>query len=512
MEPGPGSGLASTDSAAARQPVQRLTLRAVAAWWENALFYEIYPRSFSDSDGDGIGDLQGVASRLEYLSWLGVDAIWLAPIYRSPLADLGYDVSDHTAIAPELGSDRDFDDLVEAAHRRGIRVVVDLVASHTSIEHAWFREHPDRYVWADGPGPPNNWTASFGGPAWSRDERSGRWYLHSFFPEQPDLDWRNPDVRRAMGDVVRHWISRGVDGFRVDAVDRLMKDAALRDDPPSKEPFPLPLHPDAPPLSLVHSRDDPEIPLALEALRVAAGEAPLIGEVYLPADRLRPYLSHLDRVFAFDLLHATWEPGSIVAAISASLSVSDLAWVTSNHDFSRVASRWGIENVRAAAVLLCTLPGCAFLYQGEEIGMADGPGGSPPLDRFGRDAFRHPMQWEPAPDGGFGADRPWLPLTDPQRTSVASQRADSGSLLSLYRKLIALRREISGPLTDLVAEDGLVRFRRGSGHGIAINVGTEREQLPGPDRGRSIALRSVPGAGEHATLSPGEAVVTVVDR
>lgn len=483
----------------------------MSAWWENALVYEIYPRSFSDSDGDGIGDIGGITSRLEYLSWLGVDAIWLGPIYRSPLVDFGYDVSDHSAIAPELGSDRDFDELIEAAHRLGIRVIVDLVASHTSIEHPWFREHPDRYVWADGPEPPNNWTASFGGPAWSREERSGRWYLHSFFPEQPDLDWRNPEVRRAMGDVVRHWLARGVDGFRVDAVDRLMKDRALRDDPPSEEPFPLPLHPDAPLLSLVHSRDDPEIPLALAALREAAGSAPLIGEVYLPAVRLGTYLGHLDRVFAFDLLHASWDPGRIVAAIAASQSVSGLAWVTSNHDFSRVASRWGAENVRAAAILLCTLPGCAFLYQGEEIGMADGPGGSPPLDRFGRDAFRHPMQWEPTADGGFGAERPWLPLTDPERSSVASQRADPGSVLSLYRELIALRREIRGPIGGLRAEGGLVRFRRGSGHETAINAGPEVEPMPALEPGSAVVARTAPGVGERSELGPGEAVVIRLD-
>ena len=483
----------------------------MSAWWENALVYEIYPRSFQDSDGDGIGDLAGIAARLGYLEWLGVDAIWLTPIYASPLADFGYDVSDHKTIAPEFGTDADFDRLVADAHERGIRVMMDLVASHTSIEHPWFREHPDRYVWADGPEPPNNWTASFGGPAWSRDERSGRLYLHSFFPEQPDLDWRNPDVRRAMGEVVRYWRARGVDGFRIDAVDRIMKDAELRDDPPSETPFPLPLHPGAPMLSLVHSRDDPDIGLALAELREAAGEAPLIGEVYLPAERVGRYLGHLDRVFAFDLLHAPWEAERIAAAIAASESVPELAWVTSNHDFSRVASRWGPQNVRAAAILLCTLPGCAFLYQGEEIGMADGPGVSPPLDRFGRDPFRHPMQWQTSPDGGFGSARPWLPAADPEILSVEAQRGEPGSLLNLYRELIALRRGIDGPLSDLRAEGGVVRYRRGR-HGIAINAGLDSEPLPSFGSGQRTVARSVAGAGESGGLGPGEGVVVELDE
>src|SRR4051812_48301039 len=184
-------------------------------WWRDAVIYQIYPRSFQDSDGDGLGDIPGVTARLDHLDWLGVDAIWLSPFYPSPGADLGYDVVDFTGVDPRLGTLAQVDELIEAAHARGLRVLLDLVPSHTSIEHPWFREHPERYVWADG-GPPNNWRASFGGPAWARDEVTGRWYLHSFYPEQPDLDWRNPDVRTAMGEVVRFWLDRGADGFRVD--------------------------------------------------------------------------------------------------------------------------------------------------------------------------------------------------------------------------------------------------------------------------------------------------------
>lgn len=465
----------------------------MSSWWEAAVIYEIYPRSFQDSDGDGVGDLRGILSRLDYLQWLGVDAIWLAPIYASPMADFGYDVSDYGRIAPELGSDEDFKALVAAAHERGMRVLGDLVASHTSIEHPWFREHPERYVWADG-GPPNNWVASFGGPAWSLDERSGRWFLHSFFPEQPDLDWRNPEVRREMQAVIRTWKERGVDGFRIDAVDRLMKDSELRDDPPGEEPFPLPTHPDAQMLSLVHSRDDPEIGLALAAIREAAGEAPLIGEVYLPGQRLGRYLEHLDLVFAFDLLHAPWDPRAVATALESAARLDQLAWVTSNHDFSRVASRWGEGNARAAALLLLTLPGCACVYQGEEIGMVDGPGASPPLDRFGRDRFRHPMQWEPEPRGGFSTGEPWLPLTDPARRSVEVQRSEPGSLLNLHRDLIALRRELDGPLSEVDLTGAVLGYRRGT-HRVVINLGAEPAPLPEPLP--RIVYATDPGAGDR---------------
>jgi alpha-glucosidase len=209
-------------------------------WWRDAVVYQIYPRSFQDSDGDGIGDLRGIARRLDHLSYLGVDALWLSPIYPSALADFGYDVSDYTDVDPAFGTLAELDGLIGEAHRRGLRLLLDLVPSHTSIEHAWFREHPDWYIWSPVDGPPNNWKAAFAGPAWSRDEETGRWYLHTFYPEQPDLDWRNPDVVAAMQNVVRFWLDRGVDGFRVDAVNVIVKDAELRDDPPASGNFPLP--------------------------------------------------------------------------------------------------------------------------------------------------------------------------------------------------------------------------------------------------------------------------------
>ena len=459
-------------------------------WWRDAVVYQVYPRSFQDSDGDGVGDLPGIVSRLDHLEWLGVDAIWLNPIYASPNVDFGYDVSDHTAVAPEYGTLADFDALLEGVHSRGMRLLMDLVVSHTSIEHPWFREHPDRYVWADGPEPPNNWVASFGGPTWTRDERSGRLYLHSFYPEQPDLDWRNPEVREAMGDVVRFWAGRGVDGFRVDAVDRLVKDLELRDDPPGKAPFPLPVHPDQQGFDLIHSRDAPDIDLALAALREAAGELPLIGEVYLPTERARRYLEHFDAAFAFDLLHAPPEPAEVAAAIERTLAVGSPAWVTSNHDFSRVATRWGPRNARAAAVLLLTLGGPTFVYQGEEIGAEDGPGADPPLDRFGRDAFRHPLRWEETAAGGFTEGDPWLPIA--AGPCVSAQRRDTESLAHLFRELIALRPRLAGPVEPITAGPGTVSFGRGD-LVVAVNLGDDRAPLPEGVGNRPV-VGSEPGA------------------
>ncbi len=411
-----------------------------AMWWRDAVVYQIYPRSFQDSDGDGVGDLRGITARLEHLVYLGVDALWLSPIYPSPLADFGYDVSDYTAVDPRLGTLDDFDRLVAAAHERGLRVLLDLIPCHTSIEHPWFREHPDWYIWSPVDGPPNNWTAAFGGRAWSRDEASGRWYLHTFYPEQPDLDWRNPELVEAMQGVVRFWLDRGVDGFRLDAVNVIVKDAELRDDPPASGTFPLPLVGENATLDHVYSGNRPEAVDALRAIREAAGDALLVGEVYLPTGEYPRYLEVLDLVFAFELLFAPWERRRLEEAIEPALELERVAWVLSNHDFPRLASRLGPEHVREAAALLLQLPGTAFVYQGDELGLPDGPGADPPFDRAGRDAFRHPMQWDASPGGGFTTGTPWLPLIDPQERSVEAQRDDPRSVLEHYRRLISERR------------------------------------------------------------------------
>ena len=477
-----------------------------ARWWANAVVYQIYPRSFQDSDGDGIGDLRGVISRLDHLAWLGVDALWLSPINPSPLADLGYDVADYTGVAPEYGTLADLDELIARAHDLGLRVLLDLVPSHTSIEHPWFRVHPDWYIWSD-EGPPNNWVASFGGPAWSRDERTGRWYLHSFYPEQPDLNWRHPGVRAAFGEVVRFWTARGVDGFRLDAIDRVVKDEALRDDPPADEKFGLPLPEEYASLDHIHSTNDPGVGLALAALREAAGDALLVGEVYLPTAGLEPYLEHLDLVFAFEPMHTQFTAERLASVIGAASGLGGAAWVLSNHDFPRLATRLGESRAAQAALLLLTLPGPAFIYQGDEIGMVDGPGADPPVDRAGRDAHRHPMQWEAEPDGGFTTGGPWLPLTDPEQRSVAAQRGQGGSMLELYRRLIEFRRDLTGPLELVDAGDEVFAFKRGE-HVVALNLGAAPLPVPAGER----VLSTVPGTEGRAPLGPGEGAIFAAER
>ena len=430
-------------------------------WWEDAVVYQIYPRSFQDSDGDGIGDLLGIAQRLDHLVWLGVDAFWISPFYPSPLADFGYDVSDYTGVDPQLGSLDDFDELVAAAHERGLRVLLDLIPCHTSIEHPWFRAHPDWYIWSPVDGPPNNWASSFGGPAWSRDEQTGRWYLHSFYPEQPDLDWRNPEVVEAFQDVVRFWLDRGTDGFRLDAIDKLIKDEQLRDDPPARAGFPLPLREEAARLERIYSAHRPETIDALRAIRAAAGDALLIGEVFQPTSEYPPYLDVLDLVFAFEFLFSPWNAERLRAAIGPAAELRRVAWVMSNHDFDRLATRVGHENVRAAATLLLTLPGAVFVYQGDEIGLANGPGADPPYDGAGRDPMRHPMQWDATPNGGFTSGEPWLASIDPLERNVQDQRDDPDSLLHLYRRLIEERKSLGEPFRLLRENDGTLSFERG---------------------------------------------------
>jgi alpha-glucosidase len=446
-------------------------------WWSEGVVYHVYPRSFQDSNGDGVGDLRGLIQRLDHIIELGADAVWLSPVNPSPMADFGYDISDYNGIDPVFGTDADFDELVDAAHERGLRVVMDLVATHTSIEHPWFREHPDRYIWADGSGvdgPPNQWRSIFGGPAWTRHASTGRWYMHSFYPQQPDLNWHNEDVRRAFREVIRFWRGRGVDGFRLDSLETLVQDAQLRDDPITEVPFGLPLrYPDAG-KDFVHSRDAEGTHLALAALRDAAGDAFLVGEVYLPASRLGPYLEVLDCAFAFELFHAAVEPDALRAAIESSILASRgtdavPGWVASNHDFPRLANRVGRANERVLAMLLLTLPGCVFLYQGDEIGLADGDRSKPPLDRADRDRHRHPMQWDSSRTAGFTAGEPWLAPVDPAARNVADQRGAPDSLFSLYRALLALRRTLHGPVRFLRAPAGALAFARGE-HRVVLNL------------------------------------------
>jgi alpha-glucosidase len=459
----------------------------------DGVIYQVYPRSLQDSDGDGVGDLAGIRSRLDHLAWLGVDALWLSPIYPSPMADAGYDVSDYTAVDPVFGDLGELDALTREAHARGLDVLMDVVPCHTSIEHPWFREHRDWYIWADRP---NNWVSAFGGSAWALLD--GRFYLHSFYPEQPDLDWRNPEVVAAMQDVFRFWLDRGADGYRIDAIDRLMKDPELRDDPPASEPFGLPLREDEARLALINSRNAPDTGEALARIREACGAAFLVGEVYLPSARWQPYSDYFDAVFAFELLHAPWDARLLRAAIEACVRQRRAAWVLSNHDFGRLTTRFGPQNARAAALLLLALPGPAFLYQGDEIGQGEGPRGESRYDRAGRDRFRHPMQWDASPSGGFTTGEPWLPAVNPADCNVEGQRDDPTSMLAMVRRLIGLRRELGDGFEMLDAADGVIAFRRGQ-HVVAVN--TTAEPRPVPIRGEA-RVETVAGALRGVELAP----------
>ena len=507
---------------------------AVDRWWEGAVIYQIYPRSFADANGDGVGDLAGIADRLDHLagpdSALGVDAIWLSPIYPSPLHDFGYDVSDYTDVAPEYGTLDDLDRLIAACHARNLRFLLDLVPCHTSTEHPWFvesrssRQSPKRdwYIWADAAtdgGPPSNWTAAFGGGSWEWDPDTEQYYLHSFYPEQPDLNWRNPAVAEAMAEVMRFWFRRGVDGFRVDAIFAAIKDDLLRDNPPDRRPHTIPGLGGDGGQDPLWSANRPEVHDVIRHLRRVAAEFPgrvLVGETYLPVEELAGYLGrgaddefHL--AFNFELLHSPWEHRHLTLAIerSEALHPPDTlpTYAISNHDQSRHAFRWGVERARAAAFLLLTLRGVAVLYAGEEIGMVDAPPSilpDPPFDRAGRDGCRTPMQWDASPRGGFSRGNPWLPLVDTATRNVADQERDPASILSLYRRLIAARRSsralARGTHRSLfdVSPDVLAWLREVEGERVLVllNVGNET---------RTCDLRRI-------AVEEGEVLVATSDR
>jgi alpha-glucosidase len=465
-------------------------------WLDDAVVYEVYVRSFQDTDGDGIGDLRGVTSRLGHIADLGAAAVWLTPIYPSPNADYGYDVADYTAVAPELGTLADLDELVGAAHAIGLKVVLDFVPCHTSIEHPWFREHPDYYVWADSPA--NNWLASFGGPAWQLDPETGRYYLHSFFPEQADLNWRNPEVRRVVSDALRFWRARGIDGFRLDALDRLLKDERLRDDPPATAPPLLPLHGEAATLSHTHSSNAPDIGSALRSIREAVGDAVLIGEVFLPSAELGPYVEVLDAVFAFETMLGSDGAEGLRAGIEGALRAGKQGWVLSNHDFSRLGSRVGPENARATALLLLALPGPAFLFQGDELGMLDPPVEGPARDRAGRDGFRRPVPWDSSANGGFTDGTPWLPVGDGRTASVEEQARDPWSHLALVRRLIELRRTLGAGIEFRESPPDTIVMARGQ-HIVAVNLGAEPR--PAPPAGE-VTVEANRGDGRDRQVLP----------
>lgn len=469
-------------------------------WWQKDVIYQIYPRSFQDSNHDGVGDLQGIIHRLGYLQELGIKAVWISPIFPSPMADFGYDISDYTDIHPLFGNLDDFDQLVKEIHQRDMKLLLDLVPNHTSDQHPWFQEsrasktNPKRdwYIWKDAKvdgSAPNNWMAAFGGKAWEWDEKTQQYYYHAFLKEQPDLNWRNPEVQKAMLDVMRFWLDRGVDGFRVDVMWHMIKDEQFRDNPVN--PHYQSHMPTCDQVFQVYSTDQPEVHDIVRKMRALLDEYQermMIGEIYLPIQKLVTYYgserngAHLP--FNFQLLTLPWDARQIALAIAeyeAALPQEGWPnWVLGNHDQARVASRLGIEQARVAAILLLTLRGTPTIYYGEEIGMKDvtippdqikDPQGlNMPDKNLSRDPARTPMQWDGSGYGGFSTQTPWLPLERnySQRT-VQRQAQDVSSFLALYKKLIHWRsKEASlsiGAYIPVYADHQLLAYlRHAEGH------------------------------------------------
>ena len=494
-------------------------------WWQTGIIYQIYPRSFQDSDGDGVGDLNGIRRRLDYLQALNVDAIWISPIFPSPMHDFGYDVADYCDIHPLFGTLDDFDRLLAEAHGRGLRVILDLVPNHTSEEHAWFvesrssRDNPKRdyYIWADpapGAGPPetrrpNNWETHFGGPAWTYDAHTGQFYMHQFHRSQPELNYRHPDVLPAMLDNMRFWLDRGVDGFRVDVIWLMLKDAGLRDEPPNPDAAP-----DARPfdrLQHIYTADVDGIHDIVRRMRAVLDEYDermMVGEIYLPLERLMTYYGDGDEChmpFNFQLISLPWNAraiGDYIGRYEAALPPDGWPnWVLGNHDQHRIATRVGPAQARVAQMLLLTLRGTPTCYYGDEIGMVDVPIPfeecmdpaalqQPELYQvWGRDPERTPMQWDDSTHAGFARQgaRPWLPLAaDYRARNVAAQDGDPASMLALFRRLTALRRAEPAlnrgaiELVDVGVKDVLAYRRTAAGSDgfvVVLNLGGKSHTL-----------------------------------
>jgi alpha-glucosidase len=518
-----------------------------ALWWQAGVIYQIYPRSFQDTNNDGIGDLRGIEQRLDYLVSLGVDAIWISPIYPSPMVDFGYDVADYCDVDPRFGTLAGFDDLLMHVHRRGLKVLLDFVPNHTSDQHPWFvesrtsRENQKRnwYIWrdpaADG-GPPNNWISDFGGSAWEWDKVTGQYYYHAFLNEQPDLNWRHPAVQAAMYDVMRFWFDRGVDGFRIDVLWHMLKATDFQDNPPN--PAYRSGMGEMQRLLQLHSTDQPEVHgIAAEMRELADSygaqgqeERVLIGEIYLPVDRLMQYYGgerpgvHLP--FNFQLIDTRWEAHSLATTITnyeAALPPGGWPnWVLGNHDRARVATKRGQAQARVAAMLLLTLRGTPTIYYGDELGLSDvviepcqvrdprelrEPGLG-----LGRDPVRTPMSWNESENAGFTTANPWLPLNaDWPTRNVARMTEESHSILTLYRRLLALRRDCLalsiGDFGLLKGEDAILAYERRHDSErliVALNLGEQPRELRLPDwaRGSRLLLSTVDDAAlvEGGTL------------
>jgi alpha-glucosidase len=504
-------------------------------WWRHGVVYQVYPRSFADTDGDGVGDLEGLRRHLDHIAWLGAEAIWLSPVYRSPMADFGYDVSDHCDIDPVFGDLSTMDAVIRECHALGLRVMLDWVPNHTSDQHPWFvesrssRRSPKRdwYLWRDGRDgrPPTNWRAAFGGDAWTWDDRTAQWYLHLFLPQQPDLNWRNPDVVAAQHDVLRFWLDRGVDGFRADVVHLIGKDEVFVDQPA-----------DLAARDLVGVHDHPYTHTLLRGIRdvldAVGGDRAIVGEVNLPDPaRLAPYYGNDDElhlVFDFGLLWASWDASAwgrvIERAEAAFVPVHGWpTWVLSNHDSPRHRTRYGGSEARAraAAVALLTLRGTPFLYAGEELGLLDAE--IPPSQRVdpgGRDGCRAPIPWSPQPGHGW-AGPPWLPWPpEVQARNAVTQRLDAHSMLHLYHDLIRERRASPalsrGAWTRLQSHPDVLAYVRSDADDMRAVVVNFRDGSLEPEvpelRGTpwAVQVSSVPGrAGRRwdELLGPDEAVL-----
>lgn len=480
------------------------------SWWRHEVIYQIYPRSFQDSNNDGVGDLRGITSRLDYLAGLGIRTVWISPIYPSPMADFGYDISDYVGIHPLFGTMEDFDLLLGEVHKRGMKLLLDLVPNHTSDQHPWFlesrssKDNPKRnwYIWHDpspSGGPPNNWRAAFGGGAWEWDERTGQYYYHAFLKEQPDLNWRNPDVQMAMFDSMRFWLKKGVDGFRIDVLWHLIKDQQFRDNPLNPDYLPYMATVDE--LLPVYSTDQFEIHDVVKRIRGVLNEFPdriMIGEIYLPITKLVKYYGvdntgvHLP--FNFQLITLPWSSQKISAAIQEYEGALPPGgwpnWVLGNHDQPRIASRVGIHQARVAAVLLLTLRGTPTVYYGDEIGMRDVPiprnevrdpqGLNMPDKNLSRDPARTPMQWNGEEENaGFTKGQPWLRLDrNFKQVNVETQKHDPNSMFTLYQKLIALRNQEeslgSGLYYPIYSDHQMICYARvANGHDyflVALNL------------------------------------------
>jgi alpha-glucosidase len=512
-------------------------------WWRDGVLYQVYPRSFADANGDGVGDLRGIVERLDYLAWLGVDGLWLNPTFPSPNADWGFDVSDYRGVHPELGTLEDLDDLVARAGEHGIRVVLDLVPNHTSEEHPWFRDRRDFYVWREGRNgdPPNNWQSVFGGPAWTREESSGLWYLHNFAPGQPDLDWWNDDVRAEFDDILRFWLDRGIAGFRIDVAHGIVKDRELRDNPPATEEDIeeyrwMGQRP-------VFSMNRPEVHDVFRRWRLVSEpyDGVLVGETWVhDVQTLASFygdgVDELHLAFNFVFLLSEFSVASLAPVVASTEALLPAhawpVWTLGNHDVTRFPTRWthgdpGLS--RCALMLLLTLRGTPVLYYGDELAMPEaeipphrvvdpvGLLGDP--RRPGRDGARTPMPWRDAPGLGFtrAEVEPWLPFGEATGLDVETQREDRSSVLWLCRDLITLRRSWedlrTGAYVEVRASDDVWAYRRGDGFLVALNLGSSDASL---DARGEIAIgtsRERDGEAVSGTLrlGPREGAVVRVD-